>query len=401
MSTSILYHAFGIKHVKYRKAEPVASEIRIHAEMGRKLAVCPQCKSPDTTYQGRKIRHLRLPAIGTRQVWLLLLVHRLQCRNCGALAWPHLPFADPRRSYTSSFERMVLEILRFATIAACAHFLWTGWDLIKDIHRRALQRKYRHIRLKDVRYIAIDEFSIRKGHVYMTIVIDLQSGRILHAAPGKGGDSIVAFLKTLSRRAPNLKAVAMDLSDAYIAAVKKHLPRVAIVLDHYHLVALINRAVDEFRREFQRECDQLGHKTLKGARFLLLANYENLKREKRKRLDRLLEINEPLMTMHAMKEQFRLFWEMESRIEGERFLQNWCEDAMNSGIKQLQRVGATVASYRTLILNYFDHPISSAKIEGINNKIKTLKRQAYGYRDMEYFKLRLFHLHEQTYSLTG
>jgi transposase len=296
---------------------------------------------------------------------------------------------------------MVIEILRFATIAACAAFLYTGWDLVKDIHRRTLHRKYRRIPLKNVRYIAIDEFSVRKGRVFMTIVIDLASGRILHVAEGKGGDSVAAFLKTLRRRAPNLKAVAMDLSDAYIAAVKKHLPRAAIVLDHYHLAALVNRAVDEFRREFQRDCDALGHKTLKGARFLLLANYENLKPEKKKRLDRLLEINEPLMTMHAMKEQLRLLWELDSRIEAERFLKNWCEDAMNSKIKQLRRVGATIASYRSLVLNYFDHPITSGKIEGINNKIKTLKRQVYGFRDMVYFKLRLFHLHEQNYSLAG
>jgi len=401
MSTSMLYHAFGIKDVKYRKTDFVAGEIRVHAEMTRQLARCPVCQSSDTIYQGRKIRPLRLPQIGRHQAWLYLVVHRLECRNCGALSWPHLPFTGPRLSYTRSFERLVLELLKFTTIAACAFFLWTGWDLIKDIHRRALERKYRHIRLKDVRYIAIDEFSIRKGHVYMTIVIDLASGRILHLAEGKGGESIVAFLKTLARRAPNLRAVAMDISDAYIGAVKKHLPRVAIVLDHYHLAALINRAVDEFRREFQGECDRLGHKTLKGARFLLLANYENLTRKKRKRLDRLLEINQPLMTMHAMKEQFRLLWELESRVEAERFLANWCEDAMNSGIKQLMRVGATIAAYRTLVLNYFKHPISSGKIEGINNKIKTLKRQAYGYRDMAYFKLRLFHLHEQTYSLTG
>jgi transposase len=287
------------------------------------------------------------------------------------------------------------------TISACAFILWTGWDMIKDIHKRHLTRKYKHIPLKKVRSIAIDEFSLRKGHVYMTIAIDLASGRILHAAPGKGGDSIVAFLKTLARRAPNLQAIAMDLSDAYIGAVKKHLPRVAIVLDHYHLAAIINRAIDEFRRGLQAECDQLGRKTIKGARFLLLANYETLPREKRKRLDRLLQINQPLMTMHAMKEQFRLFWLLPSKAAAEKFLANWCQDAMESGIKQLIRVGATLARYRSLILNYFDHPISSGKIEGINNKIKTLKRQAYGYRDLDYFKLRLFHLHEQTCSLTG
>jgi len=401
MSTSILYHAFGIKHVKYKKTVFAAGEVRIHAETTKKLDRCPACKSSNVTRQGKKTRPLRLPPMGLVPVWLYLVVHRLECKNCGALKWQHLPFAQPRKSYTSSFRRLTLELLKFATIAACASFLGTGWDLIKDIHKKALEAKYRRVPLKKVRYIAIDEFTLKKGHVYMTVVIDLATGRILHVAPGKGADSVIPFLKTLARRAPNLRAAATDMSDAYIFAIKKYLPRVAIVLDHYHVTALMNRALDEFRREFQNECDRLGHKTIKGARFLLLANYENLARPRRARLDRLLEINGPLMKMHAMKEQFRLFWSFDFRVDAERFLEKWCRDAMDSGIRQLQRVGATLASYRSLLLNYFDHPISSAKIEGINNKIKTLKRQAYGFRDMEYFKLRLLHLHEQNYSLAG
>jgi len=401
MSTSILYHAFGIRDVKYLATRYEQGEIIFEAEMKRKLARCPNCRSRKVIYKGSRIRELRMVPIGARKTWLHLKVHKLLCKDCGALRWPRLPFAPPRVNYTTAFERLVVELLKFSTILAAACFLGCGWDLVKDIHKRCLGKKYRHIRLKNVKYIAIDEFSLRRGWVYMTIVIDLRDGRVLHVAPGKGADSIEAFLKTLARRAPKLKAVAVDMNEGYILALRRWLPRVDIVLDRYHISALVNRAIDELRREHQAELGRLGRKTIKGSRFLLLANYENLKGKRKRRLDRLLEANQPLYVMHAMKEQLRMFWSLPTKAEAEQFLAAWCRDAMESGIKQLMRVGATLATYRSLINNYFKHRITCGKIEGINNKIKTMKRQAYGYRDEEYFKLRLFHLHEQRYQLTG
>jgi len=400
MSTSILYHAFGIRDVKYRSTRFEGGEIIFEAVMKRKLARCPNCRSRKVIYKGSRTRELRMVPIGGKKTWLHLTVHKLSCKDCGALRWPRLPFAAPRVNYTTAFERLTIELLKFSTIRAASRFLGCGWDLVKDIHKRCLGKKYKHIRLKDVKHIAIDEFSVRKGWVYMTIAIDLQNGRILHAAPGKGAASIKSFLKTLARRAPNLKAVAVDMNEGYISALKRWLPGVDIVLDRYHISALANRAIDELRREHQAELGKLGNKTIKGSRFLLLTNYENLSGKRKRRLDRLLEVNGPLYVMHAMKEQLRLFWDL-GRKEAEQFLAAWCRDAMESGIRQLIRVGRTLALYRTLILNYFKHRITCGKIEGINNKIKTLKRQHYGFRDEEYFKLRLFNLHEQRYQLTG
>jgi len=118
-------------------------------------------------------------------------------------------------------------------------------------------------------------------------------------------------------------------------------------------------------------------------------------------LDAPLSVNLPLSQIHSMKEQLRLFWEKADRKEAEQFLAVWRRDAMNSGIKALKRVGKTLAAYRTGLFNYFDHRITSGAVEGLINKIKTLKRQAYGFRNAEYFKLRLYHLHTQRYSLTG
>jgi transposase len=255
--------------------------------------------------------------------------------------------------------------------------------------------------LKELKYLGIDEFSIRKGHSYMSIFVDLESGRILHAVEGKSGKDIEAFLKVLKRKAPNLKAIAMDMSTSFISAVEQHLPFIPIVFDRYHVMALMNKAIDELRREQQAQLDDEGREALKGSRFLLLKNYEKLDQDKKDRLQQLLDVNTPLFTMHTMKEQLREFWEKDSIKEAISFLDAWCTDAENSGIKNLRRVAATLMHHSHGLLNYYFYPISCGPVEGINNKIKTLKRQAYGFRDMSYFKLRLYHLHSQAYSLTG
>jgi transposase len=193
----------------------------------------------------------------------------------------------------------------------------------------------------------------------------------------------------------------MDMSSAYYHAVRESLPQVDIVFDRFHITALINQGIDSLRREQQRELDQLGQETLKGNRFLLLPNYEDLKPDRKARLDALLQANQPLFTMHSMKEQLRLFWEEDNGHAARAFLELWCRDALQSGIKALMKVGKTLAGCQTGLLNYFKRYITSAALAGINNKIKTLKRQAYGFRDTEYFKLRLYQLHTQRYSLTG
>ena len=133
---------------------------------------------------------------------------------------------------------------------------------------------------------------------------------------------------------------------------------------------------------------------------LLLRNYDTLDPEKKDRLDELLEINRPLYLIHSMKEQLRLFWNHTDEKKGRHFLAIWCRDAWESGIQQLVDVAKTLALYRSGLLTYFKHRITSGPVEGLVNKIKTLKRQAYGFRDMEYFKLRLYHLHTQRYPLT-
>ena len=174
-----------------------------------------------------------------------------------------------------------------------------------------------------------------------------------------------------------------------------------MVFDHFHVTALLNKALDEVRKDQQQNLSGADAKVLKGSRFLFLTNYDNLDLENQTRLGALLAVNEPLFLAHSLKEQFQLFWEKDSVEEAEHFLVRWGVDALATGLKPLRRVVKTLHQYKTGLLNYFKHRISNAAAEGINNKIKTMKRQAYGFRDIEYFKLRLYHLHESRYAFVG
>lgn len=402
MSTSLLYHAFGLQGVKYISTEYKNGSTIFRAEVTSTIENCPACGSWDTVHrQGFKERVLRLVPMGMRPTYLRLGIWRLQCKRCGALRWPRLPFVRGKARHTRRFAQFAIDLVHWMTVLGVARVLKVGWDLVKDIHKEHLKSKYKAPPLKDLKYLGIDEFSIRKGRSYMSIFVDLQSGRILHAVEGNAGKDIVPFLKVLRRKAPNLKAIAMDMSTAFSSAVEEHLPGVAIVFDRYHVSALMNKGIEDLRREQQSQLDEEGQKVLKGTRFLLLKNYETLDQEKQTRLAQLLQANAPLLAIHTMKEQFREFWEKESIDQAIPFLDAWCTDAENSGVKELKKIATTLMRHSHGLLNYYFHRISCGLVEGINNKIKTLKRQAYGFRDMTYFKLRLYHLHHQGYSLTG
>lgn len=401
MSTSVLYHTNGINDVQYKATRYEAGSVIFEAEMKKGGHLCTKCKNLHSHVKEHKRRRFRMVPFGNKPCFLSLLMHRFQCARCGHKWWPRLSFMVGKKRMTRSFIRHILDLMTFGTIKDVALFLGVSWDVVKDIHKEALKRVYKSINYKELRYIGVDEFSVRKGHDYMTIFTNLESGEIIHAVEGRDKEVVLPFLKKVARKAINLQAVAMDMSKSYISAVREVLPEKDIVFDHFHVTALINRAIDDLRREQQRKCNEVGLKTIRGFRFLLLRNYETLEPDKKSSLECLFEANKPLATIHQMKEQFRLFWSKGSRKEGARFLGWWLIEAMDSCIWPLAKLARSLLNHWEGLLTYFDHRISNGMTEGINNKIKTLKRQAYGYRDMEYFKLRLYHLHKQKSSLTG
>ena len=399
MSTSLLYHAYGISGVQYQSTKFEAGIVTIHAAM----VDPPQCRCgcTRTIFKGQKSRQFKMVPFGGKPCFLNVLLHRVACPQCGHKWWPRLPFMKGKFRMVRSMIAHVLDLLHFSTLLDVSRFLKISWNVVKRIHKEKLTALYKTIPLEDLEYITVDEFSIRKGHEYMTVFTDLRSGRIIHAVEGRTIEVVAPFFRKLAKHAPKLKAIAMDMSKSYYPAAQEFLPNVDVVFDHFHVTALLNKALDEVRKDQQQNLCGADAKVLKGSRFLFLRNYDNLDLENQTRLSALLAVNEPLFLAHSLKEQFQLFWEKDSVEEAEHFLVRWGVDALATGLKPLRRVVKTLHQYKTGLLNYFKHRISNAAAEGINNKIKTMKRQAYGFRDIEYFKLRLYHLHESRYAFVG
>jgi transposase len=291
----------------------------------------------------------------------------------------------------------VISLLAYATIKDVSGHTGLAWHTVRDIELKYLEQRYSNPDLKDLQYLAIDEFAVQKGHKYMTVVMDLKSGRVVYVAKGKKASSLDGFWKRLKRSKSKVKAVAIDMSPSYIKAVTKHIPMAKIVFDWFHIVKLINDKLSKLRRQMYREEELAGfRKTIKGARWLLLKRGYNLNKTKgeKARLEEALQMNKPLATMYYMKEELILMWECQTKREASKFLTDWCKRATASGIRQLQSIAATLMALRTGILNWYDAPISTGPLEGLNNKIKVLKRKAYGYRNLHFFELKIKSMHD-------
>jgi len=404
MSTSFLYHAFGIRGYQYVRTEYQDGQVIFTIHQEPQTCRCSACGSRQVISRGQVERRFRSLPIGSRATFVAFPIPRVECQACGAVRQVEVPFADPRRSYTKAFERYALELSKRMTIRDVAVHLGVGWDVIKDIQKRDLSRRFAKPKLKHLRAIAIDEIAVAKGHRYLTVVMDLESGAVVFVGDGKGADALKPFWKRLRPSGARIQAVAMDMSGGYQAAVRTNLPKAAIVFDHFHVIKLFNERLSDLRRALYREATDVQHKAvLKGTRWLLLKNAENLdpKKDEKSRLQEALKLNEPLAVAYYLKEDLRRFWEQPGKQFATTFLDGWIRRAEASGIKILQQMARTLAAHRSGLLAYYDVMISSGPLEGTNNKIKTMKRQAYGFRDLEFFKLKILAIHETKYALVG
>jgi transposase len=287
------------------------------------------------------------------------------------------------------------------TLSDTAELTLLGWDTVKDIVKANLARDYSRPALKEVRYLGIDEIHLGRAKCFYTIVIDLEDGQILWAAKGRGKDALRGFWRRLRLAKAKIRAVATDMSAAYWSAVVENLPEATLVFDKFHIVKLMNERLDDLRREMVREAEGPLKQKIKGTRFLLLRRPEDLTKDQIPRLEEAMRLNEPLMLGWYLKEELRELWNQPSRQAMDRFLHDWCQKAVATGIRQLAKMAKTLLLHASGILAYATYKITSARLEGINNKIKTLTKKSYGFRDEEFFLLRLLALHHSKIKLVG
>ena len=251
---------------------PWAGKRRNRTMTGQEVC-CPCCKSKHVIRSGYTMRTIRSIPIGHKQVKLHVKVRRVECKECGAVRQERIHFVTGKRTYTNRFCRLVVELSRIGTIKDVAFFLHVGWDTVKNIQKFYLARHYGSSDLSSLEYIGIDEFAVSKGHVYKTIVVNLINGQVVYIGDGKGKEALEGFWEKVKKGGVALKAVATDLSSAFIASVMENAPHATLVFDHFHVVKLMNEVLDEVRRNAYREEKDLNkRKVIKGTRWLLLCN---------------------------------------------------------------------------------------------------------------------------------
>lgn len=404
MSTSLLYHAFGIRGYHYLSTRYEGGEIVVRIEAPRDSLACPCCGSMRVHIDEWFLRRWRTVPIGAKTVWIEMQVPRVECRTCRARRRVEVGFADPMRRHTRSFERYVAELLQFMTPQDVALHLDISWDLANDIQKRRLGKRFGRPKLKRLKHLAIDEIYLGRRHKFITLVLDLDSGAVVYVGDGKGADALKPFWKRLQGAGAKIQAVATDMSPAYISAVRNNLPHARLVFDRFHVMKLLNEKLTELRRQLYREAvGPLGKNVLKGIRWLLLKNPENLDADANEhaRLEEALRLNQPLSAAYYLKEDLRQFWNQGSYHAACRFLTDWCRRAQASGIRLLQKFSQTLQGHRSGLLAWYAAPISTGPLEGVNNKIKLIQRRAYGYKDLELFKLKILSLHATRFELVG
>ena len=327
MHTSFLYHAFGVREQHCSQIRYEDKCIVLKLQTRKEKLRCSVCNSKNYIRSGVQVRRIRGVPIGSKPVILEIKVQRLACKDCHSIRQEHIHFVTGKRAYSNKLARLVVELSRLGTIKDVANHLRLSWDTVKDIQMRYLYRHYNNPDISRVRHIGIDEFAVAKGHIYKTIVVDLETGRVIYIGDGKGGDALDGFWKKVAKAGIRIEAVATDLSPAFISEVMSNLPKATLVFDHFHVVKLMNDALDEIRRGIYKEEKDLNErKIIKRTRWLLLCNGKDIFDNKYKsRLDNALHMNEPLMKAYYLKESLREIWTQINKEQAAEVLDKWTE----------------------------------------------------------------------------
>jgi len=353
--------------------------------------ICHKCSSRGVSIHDWEERSIRDLNLGQMKVYLHCRYRKILCPTCQKVRIEDLDCFDPYQRVTKRFACYIHDLCKMMTITEVAEHLGLDWKTVKEIDQTFLEEDYGKPNLDGLRILAIDEIAIKKRHQYMTVILDYETGRVVWMTKDRTYESLSRFFKMMTKKQKNnLQAIAMDMWDPYIMAVAFHVPHVKIVFDLYHVVAAFNRVIDAVRNAEYRKASLSSQKIIRGSRYLLLMNKRNIRKKKaRQHLNQLLKINTTLSKVYILKDKLKKLWNYSSRAWAEKALDNWCLLARTIHYKIVRQFTNRIERYAYGILNHCLFPINSAKLEGTNNKIKVIKRKAFGFHDTKYFMLKV------------
>ena len=360
---------------------------------------CPRCGSEEVSTYFERSRTVRGVANANIPVVVHFSTHRIYCHECRERSYEEFRFLpSPKSHVTRQLARTIMALRSEMSIKAISDYFDIPWDVVKNIEKSQLARDYANVPLNKVTALGIDEICVfhhaKSGEKYVTVVRDLETGDVLHVGDGKGVKALEGFAERIRRWRRHIRYVCMDMANAYAKWVAECLPDAEIVFDHFHVIKAMNDRLDKIRRRTMAKADDELRKYIKGNRHLLTGNAEDLSPNGRERLAEMRAAFSDLSDAHGLKEHLRGIYEVAQYEFGARLLlEDWCATARATEVPELVSMADTVDRHLEGILGYWKYGgASNAKTEGFNNKIRWLVRQAYGFRDREYFKLKIYAL---------
>jgi len=370
--------------------------IHLYCEHHHEVALCPRCRTPSTKgheYKDRCVHDLDLMG---RRTFVHFTSRRFDCEQCGRPFTEELPSIDHRRRQTRRFELHIYQRCLNTSRKQVAEQEWLDQSTVTDILKRwAKKAVAAQVRLL-VRVLGVDEIALKKHHQQLALVLsDLERRCVIAVLEDRCKETLEKWFDQLSpQERQAIRVVSIDMGGPYSLAVKAKLPQATIVADRFHVMRQLNERLTQMRRAVQARADEATREVLKGSRWILVKNRDELSEKEALKLAEVLAACPELRTLYLLKEEFRLIFEkVRDRDPAARFLRVWIYKAQRTGDKYRLKFVATLLNWWEEILNYFIERVTNGFPEGMNRAIRAIIRRACGYRNFDNFRLQVLAEH--------
>lgn len=385
---------FG-KATMLQKGEHKEIHIKVHARRNGR-AICSGCGQRRMGYDVLPERSFEFVPFWNILVFFVYAMRRVNCPQCGIVV-EQVPWSDGKSPVTTEYRWFLSGWARRLSWSEVALVFQTSWHTVSDAVEMAVNWGRKHVDLSGITAIGVDEMQWGKGHNYITVVYQINKDcrRLLWIGEKRTAKTLLRFFRWFGKeRSAMLEFVCSDMWQAYLKVIAKKAKQALNVLDRFHIVSHVSKAIDTVRAEESKELVRRGYEpVLKKSRWLLLKRPENLKGSQQASLSELLSYNLKTVRCYLLKEEFQMFWEYVSPYWAGVFLDKWCTRVMRSKIEPMKKVARMIRSHRELILNWFraKKEFSSGIVEGLNTKAKLTTRKAYGFKSYKTLELVLYH----------
>jgi transposase len=369
-------------------------EVEIQARKNSK-PICSRCNFPGPGYDRLPERKFEYVPLWGIAVYFVYAMRRVNCRRCGVTV-ETVPWAEGKLHLTRSFSWFLAVWASRLPWTQVANIFGTSWNRVYAAVSWSVSWGMEHRDLSGVTAIGVDEISYKKGHKYLTVVYQINKGcrRLLWIGRGRSEATLRGFFHWFGEeRSELIEYVCSDMWKPYLNVVRDCATGAINILDRFHIMANMNKALDKVRRQETRKLKEQGkNPVLKNSRWCILKRTANLTNKQFTKLKDLLDMNLKTVKTYLLKEDFHKFWGYTYPANAGKFLDAWCTRTMRSKIEPMKDMARSLRSHRELLLNYFraKKQFSSGAVEGLNNKIKTTARKSYGFRSLNVFEIALF-----------